>query len=119
IPAAVGMGEEQIYEMYRLLAIAKYEERYVIPTAYTGELPAAASDMECSLSGDGGPGMYESGPFSNTGDGPVPVAVESFHGLRQRENPQAAATNARSRVNLLNWDGRSAPPGMFPEEQKR
>jgi nitrate reductase / nitrite oxidoreductase, beta subunit len=41
IPESVGMTEEQIYEMYRLLAIAKYDERYVIPTAYAAELPAA------------------------------------------------------------------------------
>ena len=40
IPQAVGMTEEQIYQMYRLLAIAKYEERYVIPTAYAGEAQA-------------------------------------------------------------------------------
>ena len=26
-----------MYEMYRLLAIAKYEERYVIPSAYAAE----------------------------------------------------------------------------------
>ena len=31
IAAAVGMTGEEIEEMYRLLAIAKYEERYVIP----------------------------------------------------------------------------------------
>ena len=31
IPAAVGMSEEDMYDMYRLLAIAKYDERYVIP----------------------------------------------------------------------------------------
>lgn len=31
IPAAVGMTEEEMYDMYRLLAIAKYDERYVIP----------------------------------------------------------------------------------------
>ena len=33
IPHAVGMTEEQMDDMYRLLAIAKYEDRYVIPTA--------------------------------------------------------------------------------------
>ena len=37
IPQSVGMTEEQMYEMYRLLAIAKYEERYVIPTAYAAD----------------------------------------------------------------------------------
>ena len=34
IPAAVGMDEETMYEMYRLLAIAKYDDRYVIPEAH-------------------------------------------------------------------------------------
>ncbi len=34
IPAAVGLTGEQIYDMYRLLALAKYDERYVIPPAH-------------------------------------------------------------------------------------
>jgi nitrate reductase beta subunit len=108
IPEAVGMSEEQMYEMYRLLAIAKYEERYVIPTAYTGDIPAEADDLQCSLSHDGGPGMYEGGPFAHGGEDPVPVAVESFH-----------ATRPRSRLNLLNWEGGDVPSGMFPAEQKQ
>ena len=37
IAAAVGMTGAELVEMYRLLGIAKYEERYVIPTAYEGE----------------------------------------------------------------------------------
>lgn len=105
IAHAVGMTEEQIYDMYRLLAIAKYEERYVIPTAYAPDLhPGAASDeMGCSLSFDGGPGMYESGPFGEGSGHPVPVAVETFHALRRRQ------------TNLLNWDGRGRPESLFPE----
>src|SRR5690606_20098675 len=35
IPAAVGMTTEQMDGMYRLLALAKYDERYVIPKAHT------------------------------------------------------------------------------------
>jgi nitrate reductase beta subunit len=115
IPEAVGMTEEQIYEMYRLLALAKYEERYVIPTAYGAD----GGDLEepgCSLSFDGGPGMYESGPFGEASGGPVPVAVETFHALQQRQTGTGMAANADhpSRVNLLNWDGRGVPTGMFP-----
>ncbi|SON61207.1 Respiratory nitrate reductase 2 beta chain [Mycobacterium simulans] len=103
IPQAVGMTEEQIYEMYRLLAIAKYEERYVIPTAYAADLPGAemAEDTGCSLSFDGGPGMYEPGP--------MPVAVETFHALRHRQ----------TQTNLLNWDGRGKPAGLFPDRVDR
>jgi nitrate reductase beta subunit len=83
--------------MYRLLAIAKYEDRYVIPTAFNPQ----ARDLEqmgCSLDEDGGPGMYEAEP--------APVSVETFHAQQ------------RSRVNLLNWDGGKVPAGMFPEEHR-
>lgn len=118
IPESVGMTEEQIYQMYRLLAVAKYEERYVIPTSYVGELPAAAmtDDMGCSLSVDGGPGMYESGPFGQGSSTPVPIAVESFHAL-QHAGSAATGGAGRSRVNLLNWDPNGAAAGLFPEPQ--
>jgi nitrate reductase beta subunit len=118
IPRAVGMTEEQMYEMYRLLALAKYEERYVIPTVYADQghrLEETAT--ECSLSFDGGPGMFESGPFGEASGGPVPVAVETFYALKNRQTGEGMAANAEnpSRVNLLNWDGRGAPTGIFPK----
>ena len=40
IPAAVGMTGEQMYDMFRLLAIAKYAERYVIPPAHAEQAHA-------------------------------------------------------------------------------
>ncbi|BBY56852.1 nitrate reductase subunit beta [Mycobacterium koreense] len=104
IPASVGMTEEQMYQMYRLLAIAKYDERYVIPTAYQ----AQAHDLEhlgCSLDTDGGPGMYESG-----GSGSV-VSAESFHLLKDRDE----RGDGTGRVDLLTWNGDGIPPGMFPK----
>jgi nitrate reductase beta subunit len=115
IPQAVGMTEEQIYQMYRLLALAKYEERYVIPTAYAAD-PHAVEEPGCALSFEGGPGMYESGPFGEASGGPVPVAVETFHALRNRQTSEGMGANAErpSRVNLLNWDGRGVPDGIFP-----
>ena len=70
-----------MYEMYRLLAIAKYEARYVIPTAYAADGPATSTEMFCSLD-DGGPGMYGSGPFGEASGQPVPVAVETFQALK-------------------------------------
>jgi len=115
IPQAVGMTEEQMYQMYRLLALAKYEERYVIPTAYAVE-GHELEEPGCSLSFEGGPGMYESGPFGEASGGPVPVAVETFHALRNRQTSEGMGANAGnpSRVNLLNWDGRGVPDGIFP-----
>ncbi|GIH05186.1 nitrate reductase subunit beta [Rhizocola hellebori] len=58
IAEAVGMSGEQMQAMYRLLAIAKYEQRYVIPAAHT----QTAHTLEgratgCSLDSEGGPGM--------------------------------------------------------------
>lgn len=116
IPAAVGMTEEHMYEMYRLLGLAKYEERYVIPTAYSSESIPGAEEPGCSLSFEGGSGMSESGPFGEASGGPVPVAVENFHALQHRQTSGGMTANAErpSRVNLLNWDGRGVPSGMFP-----
>lgn len=55
---AIGLDATELRSMYRLLAIAKYDERYVIPTAGIGdahELESIATT--CSLDTDGGPGM--------------------------------------------------------------
>jgi nitrate reductase / nitrite oxidoreductase, beta subunit len=117
IPASVGMDEESVYDMYRLLAIAKYDERYVIPTAHAEQ----AHDLEeigCALDVDDGPGMYESGPFGEASGPPVPVAVETFQALKQRQGTDAAPSGDLSgRVNLLNWDGSGRPDGLFPPRQ--
>ena len=104
--------------MYRLMAIAKYDERYVIPKAHVEQ----AHDLEelgCSLDFDEGPGMYDSGPFGEASGRPVPVAVENFHALKQRQTTDAPAGDEelRGRVNLLNWDGNGAPPGLFPPKR--
>ncbi|MFD4353957.1 nitrate reductase subunit beta [Nocardia sp. NPDC058518] len=117
IPAAVGMTEEKMYEMYRLLALAKIEDRYVIPSAYADQgHQLEESVADCALDFDGGPGMYEqvSGPFGETSGKPVPVAVETFHALKQRQTSESTPAGNGSRVNLLNWDGKGAPEGMFP-----
>ena len=118
IPEAVGMTEESMYEMYRLMAIAKYDDRYVIPKAHV-EDAHNLEEMGCSLDFDEGPGMGGSGPFGEASGGPVPVAVETFQALKNRQESGGAADNAhlKSRVNLLNWDGNGSPPGLFPEER--
>ncbi|MCG7631254.1 nitrate reductase subunit beta [Gordonia McavH-238-E] len=116
IPAAVGMTEEEIYEMYRLMAIAKYDDRYVIPTAHL-EQAEKLDEMGCSLDYDEGPGMFDSSPFGEASGRPAPVSVETFHALKQRQNTDTAAGEhtMAGRTNLLNWDGNGAPPGLFPE----
>ncbi|CAG7647820.1 nitrate reductase subunit beta [Actinacidiphila bryophytorum] len=88
--AAVGMSGTEIEEMYRLLAVAKYDERYVIPTAAVGDarrLEESALPEDCSLDHDGGPGMGGAGPFGeDSGHRRLPlVALETFHALRRRQ----------------------------------
>ncbi|MCG5218988.1 nitrate reductase subunit beta [Streptosporangium sp. KLBMP 9127] len=110
IAAECGLTAADIDAMYRLLALARYDERYVIPTAYEGTTPGRIEETGCSLDYDGGPGM--NGPFGETSGRPVPVSIESFHGLKQRQTSEEVT---RDRVNLLNWDGRGAPKGLFPQ----
>jgi len=117
IPTAVGMTGEQIYQMYRLLAVAKYDERYVIPPAHAEQAHGLEElATECSLNYEGGPGMGGSGPFGESSGGPVPIAVENFHMLveRQTSDTMAGPGDQEVRVNLLNWDGKGRPEGLFP-----
>ncbi|MFB8188244.1 nitrate reductase subunit beta [Microbacterium sp. NPDC055988] len=115
IAAAVGMTGTEIEEMYRLLAIAKYEERYVIPAAHA-ERAHELEEMACSLDYEDGPGMGGAGPFGANSGYPTPVAVENFHVLADRQTADRPSTP--NRLNLLNWDGNGRPGGMFPPEAK-
>jgi nitrate reductase / nitrite oxidoreductase, beta subunit len=117
IPAAVGMTGEQLYGMYRLLALAKYDERYVIPPAHAEQAHGLEElATECALDYEGGPGMGGSGPFGESSGGPSPIAVENFNMLRARQTTDTVVDPAdrRRRVNLLNWDGKGRPEGLFP-----
>jgi len=118
IPDAVGMTEEELYDMYRLLAIAKYDERYVIPSAHVEQAHALEElATECALDYEGGPGMGGSGPFGEgSGQQAVPIAVENFAVLRARQTADtvAAPPDKNTRVNLLSWDGQGNPEGLFP-----
>jgi nitrate reductase beta subunit len=115
IAASVGMTGGEIQEMNRLLAIAKYEERYVIPTAHEAQAHEL-DEIGCSLDVDGEPGMVGSGPFGEASGRPAPVSIETFHALRDRQTSDAFADPGErgARINLLNWDGKGRPPGLFP-----
>jgi nitrate reductase beta subunit len=114
IAAAVGMTEEELYDMYRLLAIAKYDERYVIPPAHAEQAHSLEElATECSVSeyGGGNPEIFGEGSGALT-----PIAVENFQMLQDRQTADslAAPADKASRVNLLNWDGKGRPSGLFP-----
>jgi nitrate reductase beta subunit len=121
LAAAVGMTAGDVEDMYRLLALAKYDERYVIPPAHgeLGDLAGRAHELEelaCSLDYDTGPGMGGSGPFGESSGGPLPIAVETFHALKQRQTSDTFVDpgEPHGRVNLLNWDGKGAASDLMP-----
>lgn len=114
IPASVGMSEEDMYDMYRLLALAKYDERYVIPPAHAEQAHSLEQiGTDCPVSDYGG---GQQGPFGEGSGRPVPIAVENFQMLQDRQTADtvAAPADKGSRVNLLNWDGKGTPQGLFP-----
>jgi len=109
LPASVGATEADLADLYRLLAIAKYEDRYVVPPAHTedaGRLMAQHEELFCSLDHEGGPGMG--------GDGP-PGAGESFHLTGEPASRQTfRGSDGREHFNLLGWDGKGSAPHLFP-----
>jgi nitrate reductase beta subunit len=114
IPASVGMSEEDLYEMFRLLAIAKYSERYVIPPAHAEQAHALEElATDCPVSDYGG-GQQD--VFGEGSGYPTPVAIENFQMLQNRQTADqlVGGGSKAGRVNLLNWDGRGTPDGLFP-----
>ena len=97
IAEAVGMTGEQVYEMYKLLAIAKYDDRYVIPTSspetprgiasldpFGDNDPAnALLDLEDAGLGMGAPEACSGGCGTGSGSGSTqPVSLTSWTGDR-------------------------------------
>ncbi len=106
--------------MYRLLAIAKYDERYVIPAAHAetaARAGGAGHRVQPRLRGRAGHGRV--GPVRRDLRPAAPIAVENFHALadRQRADTSPSRRPGRPRVNLLNWDGKGRPDGLFPRSR--
>ena len=107
IANAVGMTGQEMQDMYRLLAIAKYEDRYVIPVGHhesAHDLESTGTD--CPLDAPGGPGMGMSLPEESMGMSGPGYATARQEAAVQR--PEGV------RINLLNWDGNGRPDGLFP-----
>ena len=122
IPQSVGMTEEQIYEMYRLLAIAKYEERYVIPSAYAAD--EATRSRRCPAArcrSTAGRACMSRVRSARPVAARCPSRWKPSTRCKQRQTGEGMAANAEhpSRVNLLNWDGRGAPDGDVPAMRLR
>ncbi len=112
IAESVGMTGQQIKDMYRLLAIAKYEERYVIPPAhYEDAHKLENTATECSLNVDGGPGM---GGMDGSFGGDPNLGADPAVG-----SPVGPGRPEGVRINLVDWDGQGTPDGLFPDSKRR
>ena len=110
IAQAVGMTGTEVKEMFRLLAIAKYDERYVIPTAHAEQAHALEElATDCPV-GEGGPGAFGGGS-----GGPVPVAIQTLRETKERMQADDMSQVPGS-VSYLQWDGRGVPGKDSSEE---
>ena len=102
IPASVGMGVPEMDALYRLLAIAPYEDRYVVPPAHreTADRLLTATDTEIGCSVD-----YE-GQFRSTAQAYRQQLVQLDPPGTSR--PAAGASGA-GRELFLWTDGAAAP----------
>ena len=111
IAAAVGMTGTEMQDMFRLLAIAKYEERYVIPTAHAEQAHSLEELVtECPVGEGAGPGAFGGGS-----GGPVPVALQTLRETKARMQADDMSQVPGS-VTYLEWDGRGVPGKATPEQ---
>ncbi len=101
IAAAVGMDGHQIERMYRLLAIAKYDDRYVIPTT-SPELPRGMEELGMSAAALNQQ-VTPMGAAFNAGLGMgAPAACASGCAASSATGP-AQGGQKSGRVDLLTW----------------
>jgi nitrate reductase / nitrite oxidoreductase, beta subunit len=109
---SVGASTDDLDDLYRLLAIAKYDDRYVVPMAHAedaGRLQAQHEQLFCSLDTEGGPGM-------GGVDGPD---VAGFHPAGEAGDSRTfRADDGRLHFNLLGWDGTGSAPRLFPDRDQ-
>jgi nitrate reductase beta subunit len=102
--ASVDMTSDDVDDLYRILAIAKYDERYVIPKVHaedTGRLQA----QHCAVGYPGGVadlGAHTADTLASTGNG-----------------SQFRDGDGRTRFNLLGWNGTGRPAHLFGEREPR
>jgi nitrate reductase beta subunit len=100
--STVHMSAEDIEDLYRILAIAKYDERYVIPRVHaedTGRMQA----QHCSV---GYPG------------GATDLGAHTEDTLAASGGGQFRDGDGTMRFNLLGWNGTGPTPHLFGEEQE-
>jgi nitrate reductase / nitrite oxidoreductase, beta subunit len=121
LPATVNASLDELDDLYRLLAIAKYDDRYVIPPAHAedaGALMGQHEQLFCSLDNEGGPGMGGSGPpgpHGIQGRQPTQPATAQPATAQPGSSQNFRADDGRTHFNLLGWNGEGSAPNLFPD----
>ncbi|MEV5987505.1 nitrate reductase subunit beta [Streptomyces sp. NPDC052051] len=103
---SVGADAADLEDLYRLLAIAKYDDRYVVPKAHA-EDSGALMAQHCSLD-------HPDEEERDAVPPPLPGAVEpDGGGSRFRDS------DGTVRFNLLGWNGTGPAPGLFGDGSER
>ena len=99
LAAAVGMSESEVEDMYRLLAIANYEDRFVVPPAHR-ELAEELSQQNqgaCGLDFPGGPGACVPEASADAGaNTQAPIMVSYSSGAGPHAGALAALKSRRA-----------------------
>ena len=108
--------------MYRLLAIAKYDERYVIPPAHAEQAHSLEElATECSASTTtAGPAWAAPGRSARAPAAPTPIAVENFQMLQDRQTSDTIVPPGRQGARgstCSTGTARARPPGLFPPRE--
>jgi nitrate reductase beta subunit len=116
LAAGVGMAARDVEDLYRLLGIAKYEDRYVIPMSHK-EDAGRLMNQHCSVGYPGGGSDYG----GHTED----TLAEHFHLMAPGSSSSGGGSgdsgttfrddNGKARFNLLGWNGTDPAPGLFPD----
>jgi nitrate reductase / nitrite oxidoreductase, beta subunit len=116
--ASVGFTPQAIEDLFRLLAIAKYEDRYVIPAAHVETGRALDELPGVTFAYTGGPATGAVGPF---GEVPTtPVSVENFMLTRQRAEAghYADLPEGRGAVEVRSWSNAAAEPASPASDEE-
>ncbi len=90
-PSQVGLNEDDAEDLFRLLAIARYEDRYVVPLAHVedaGRLLAQHSLSGCSLTSEEAEGIDDTGAVDGLTSGLNPPGFDSLGVSATRRDDQ-------------------------------
>ncbi len=110
----VGAGAQDIEDLYRLLAIAKYDDRYVIPRVHA-EGSGALMAQHCSLDYPGGVSNLAAHDEDRLTPAPPPLPGLNPSG----GGSQFRDSDGKVRFNLLGWNGTGRAPGLFGDGSGR